>query len=72
MGPAGVDRSGLERAVVAARRRAAELVPFSPSWDALMGEIEDLERALWYLEPGRSPDEEPSLPVAAAREAIGA
>ena len=72
MGPAGVDRSGLERAVVAARRRAAELVPFSPSWDAVMGEVEDLERALWYLEPGLSLDDEPSHPVAAVREPIGA
>jgi hypothetical protein len=45
-----VDRRQFERLVSAARLRALALVPYSPAWDAAMGDIEDLERALWRLE----------------------
>ena len=50
MSPRTVDRVRLEREVTTARRRALELVPFSPSWDAAMGLVEDLQRALWLLD----------------------
>ena len=49
----------------AARRRASELQPFSPAWDAAMAGVEDLERQVrnhwrrsrqytaWVSDPGR-------------------
>ena len=47
MSPRSADRARLEREVSAARQRALVLVPFSPSWDAAMSLVEELERALW-------------------------
>ncbi len=35
----------------AARRRANDLSPYSPAWDAAMAGVEDLERQLWGLRP---------------------
>jgi hypothetical protein len=32
-----------------ARRRAAECAPFSPSWDAAIAQVEDLEREMCRL-----------------------
>lgn len=50
MGSQTADRRQLERRVSAARLRALALPPYSPAWDAAMGDIEDLERALWRLD----------------------
>jgi hypothetical protein len=57
MWPQTVDRVRLEREVSAARLRALALVPFSPSWDAAMDVVEELERALWRLEPMPLPED---------------
>ncbi len=46
-----VDRVVIESDLVAARRRARDLMPFSPAWDAAIALTEDLERAMWGLEP---------------------
>ncbi len=46
-----VDRVVIESDLVAARRRARDLMPFSPAWDAAIALTEDLERAMWRLEP---------------------
>jgi hypothetical protein len=46
-----VDRVAIESDLTTAWRRTRELTPFSPSWDAAMGGIEDLERELWLLDP---------------------
>ena len=46
-----VDRIAIESDLTTAWRRARELTPFSPAWDAAMGGIEELERELWLLDP---------------------
>lgn len=43
-----VERALIERRLAAAIRTADELMPFSPSWDAAMAHVEDLERELWH------------------------
>jgi hypothetical protein len=45
-----LERLRLERAIEAARERAAQHPPFSPAWDAAIGQIEDLERELLSTE----------------------
>lgn len=40
----------LRARVEAARRKARAEIPFSDSWDAAMGALEDAERDLWRLE----------------------
>lgn len=50
MSPRTFDRARIDRELTAARRRALDLVPFSPAWDAAMGLVEDLERARWRLD----------------------
>ena len=35
----------------AARRRARDLSPYSPAWDAAMAGVDDLEQQLWSLSP---------------------
>lgn len=45
-----VDRIAIESDLAAARRRAGDLMPFSPAWDASMAWVEDLERQLWPLD----------------------
>lgn len=50
MGPQRPDQHRPEAELSAARLRALALVPFSPAWDAAMGAIEELERALWRVE----------------------
>jgi hypothetical protein len=57
MRPQTVDRLRLEREVSAARLRVLALVPFSPPWDAAMDMVEELERALWRLEPVPIPED---------------
>lgn len=44
------DRTSVANDLAAARRRAWALTPYSPSWDAAMAVVEDLERALWQLD----------------------
>jgi hypothetical protein len=48
-------RRRLRRAILAARERVRSDTPFSPSWDASMAALEDLQRE--YLIAG---DEQPS------------
>ena len=48
--PRIVDRIVVQSDLTAARRRAADDLPFSPAWDAAMGRVEDLERELWRLD----------------------
>ena len=51
------DRSSVANDLAVARRRAWALTPYSPSWDAAMAIVEDLERALWHLDhPTRDSD----------------
>jgi hypothetical protein len=57
MWPQTVDRVRLEREVSVARIRALALVPFSPAWDTAMDLVEELERALWRLEPMHRADD---------------
>lgn len=45
------DRDSLANDLAVARRRAWALTPYSPAWDAAMGIVEDLERALWQVDP---------------------
>lgn len=52
---AGVNKLNLGRmsvdyALLLARGRAAKRVPFSPSWDAAIGLVEDLEREAYRLD----------------------
>ena len=35
----------------AAQRRARDLSPYSPAWDAAMADVDDLEQQLWSLSP---------------------
>jgi hypothetical protein len=44
-----LERRRLELAISVARRRALSDSPFSPSWDASMAALEDLERQLAQL-----------------------
>lgn len=44
------DRISVASDLAVARRRAWALTPYSPSWDAAMAIVEDLERALWQLD----------------------
>jgi hypothetical protein len=37
--------------LAAARRRARDLSPYSPAWDAAMADVDDLEEQLWRLSP---------------------
>ena len=50
MAPLLIDRARLDRELIIARQRSLTLVPFSPASDAAMGQVEDLERALWRLD----------------------
>lgn len=45
------NRETLERRLERARARCAEQPPYSPDWDAAMGEIEDLLARLALLAP---------------------
>jgi hypothetical protein len=54
MSPGSMHRADVERALAAAQRRARDLVPYSPAWDALMGYVEELERSLWRLDVGEA------------------
>jgi len=45
-----VDRRRLELAITVARQRVQRESPFSPSWDAAMAALEELERTEWLLE----------------------
>jgi len=51
MWPPNVARVAIERDLSVARRRARHLTPLSPAWDAAMALVEDLERALFGLDP---------------------
>ena len=37
--------------LAAAHRRARDLSPYSPAWDAAMAGVDDLEEQLWRLSP---------------------
>ena len=45
-----LDRMSADYALLLAKRRADKRVPFSPSWDAAMGVVEDLERESFRLD----------------------
>jgi hypothetical protein len=45
-----VDRRRLDLALSLARERVDWETPFSPSWDAAMAALEDLEREVWLME----------------------
>ena len=45
-----LERTSVDYALLLARRRADKRVPFSPSWDAAMGLVEDLEREAFRLD----------------------
>jgi hypothetical protein len=45
-----VDNGRLEVAIATARERVQSETPFSPSWDAAMAALEDLERQVWRIE----------------------
>jgi hypothetical protein len=59
-------RLNLELELFNARRRADEYRPYTPAWDAAIGEVEDLERALWRLDHSLA---EPARPGAMITEA---
>jgi hypothetical protein len=50
MWPTVSERSSVASDLAVARRRVWALTPYSPSWDAAMAVVEDLERALWQLD----------------------
>ena len=55
------DRSSVADDLAVARRRAWALAPYSPSWDAAMTIVEDLERSLWNLDhPARDAEVDPA------------
>jgi hypothetical protein len=43
------DRRRLENAICAARQLVERDTPFSPSWDAAMAALEDLQREYWLV-----------------------
>jgi hypothetical protein len=45
-----VDRRRLELTLTVARQRVQWEAPFSPSWDAAMAALEDLEREVWQID----------------------
>jgi len=45
-----VDRRRLDLAIAVARQRVQVESPFSPSWDAAMAALEELERTAWLME----------------------
>jgi len=45
-----VDRRRLELTLTVARQRVQWETPFSPSWDAAMAALEDLEREVWLID----------------------
>jgi hypothetical protein len=45
-----VDRRRLELTLTVARQRVQWESPFSPSWDAAMAALEDVEREVWLIE----------------------
>lgn len=51
MGAIDIDQVAIKTELRVARRRARDLTPFSPAWDAAMALVEDLERALFGLDP---------------------
>jgi hypothetical protein len=51
------DRNSVASDLAVARRRVWALTPYSPSWDAAMSIVEDLERALWQLDHPRQVSE---------------
>ena len=44
-----VDRRRLDLAIAVARQRVQVESPFSPSWDAAMAALEELERTAWLM-----------------------
>src|SRR5258708_3747861 len=50
-----LDRGRLEVAISAARGLVERDTPFSPSWDAAMAALEDLQREYWLVRGRRSP-----------------
>jgi hypothetical protein len=51
-----VDRRRLELTLTVARQRVQWESPFSPSWDAAMAALEDIEREVWLIDE-RGPQE---------------
>jgi hypothetical protein len=51
-----VDRRRLELAITVARQRVQWESPFSPSWDAAMAALEELERTAWHMEERGAPE----------------
>ena len=51
-----VDRRRLELAITVASQRVHWESPFSPSWDAAMAALEELERTEWLLEERTAPE----------------
>ena len=49
------DRKAVEEALMLARRRAEGCSPGGPSWDAAMGLVDDLERAMLQFEDTPEP-----------------
>jgi hypothetical protein len=45
-----LDRMDVEFKLLIARRRADQCVPYSPSWDAAMGLVDDLEAEIRRLD----------------------
>ena len=45
-----LERMSVDYALLLAKRHADKRVPFSPSWDAAMGLVEDLEREAFRLD----------------------
>ena len=45
-----LERTSVDYALLLARRRADKRVPFSPSWDAAMGLVEDLKSEAFRLD----------------------
>jgi hypothetical protein len=45
-----IDRRRLELSLTVARQRVQWETPFSPSWDAAMAALEDVEREAWLID----------------------
>ena len=54
------ERVVIEIQLAEAHQRAQADTPFSPTWDAAMARVEDLERTLWRID---HPDPRHSTPV---------